>query len=136
LHCSLLIFFIRNFFNAFNFTYVDCFINPSKASVDLVAVNKNCLVLAGHRAKNAVFLTSGLVAQCDLIVPGVNGYGTNSYRVKKIGIWPFAEEFEHLCSFMGECFKRSKLHTHIFADILSFATQKEGANTARSGKLF
>lgn len=80
-----------------------------------------------------MFLTSGLVANCNLVKPTTNGYGTYAHNIKKIGIWVLVEEFDAMMAYFGKVFNKDRLLAQYFADVVYFQTQRDAPN--KTGKL-
>jgi len=109
--------------SALKFTSHAPFINPSLASPDLVAVEKDHLVWADSRL-NAVFFTTGCVSACNLITPapGIN----NGAAVKKLLLFPIEGIFQDGLDYFGCKFKVTQAAGQISNGMVTYATKKEG----------
>ena len=115
------------------------YINPSRASPSLVTREGDRLLIstAERRRQTAVFLTVGIVAQCELVSPGWGGT-SNSYQVRRIAVCPFSTEYQRAIAFFGNI-----LGTKMFVGALSdgnmiFGTRREassGGSASRSSPL-
>lgn len=119
--------------SALKFTSYAPFINPSLASPDLVAVDKDHLVWEDSRM-NAVFLTTGCVSACNLITPapGIN----NSAAAKKLLLFPIEGIFQDALDFFGYKFKITQAAGQIANGVVTYSTKKEGhaVYSSSSGK--
>ena len=99
------------------------FINPSWASPDIVVVEKDHLVWADSRT-NTVFLTTGCVSACNLIVPaaGIN----NSAAAKKLLLFPIEGLFQDALDFFGFKFNMSQAAGQLSNGVVTYLTKKEG----------
>jgi len=88
-----------------------------------VVVDKDHLVWEDSRA-NAVFLTTGCVSACNLIIPspGVN----NSAAAKKLLLFPIDEIFQQTLDFFGSKFKATHIAGQISNSVVMYSTKKEG----------
>ncbi|KAF8326446.1 hypothetical protein F5887DRAFT_925345 [Amanita rubescens] len=78
------------------------FINPSCIPLSMVQRENDRVILANAQFKkqSAVFLTTGVVSYCQLIMPG-NSLTTGNYKVKQILLCPFGVEYERASAFIG-----------------------------------
>ncbi|KAF8351717.1 hypothetical protein F5887DRAFT_912413 [Amanita rubescens] len=122
----------RRFRCAIRFRNHSPYVNPSRASPSLVTRDGDRLLLStpapqqGQR-QTAVFLTAGIVSQCELVTPGWSGT-SNSYQVRRIAVCPFSTEYQRAIAFIGNV-----MGTKMFLGALSdgnmiFGTRREGAN--------
>ena len=91
----MLIISLRHLQSAICFTHSLPFVNPSRISLDMVQHEADRIVLANNSFKKqaAIFLTTGVVSQCQLITPR-NSLTSRNYKVKQILLCPFGIEYE------------------------------------------
>lgn len=108
MHCYI-DFYFRRFRSAIQFSQHFPYINPSRASPDLVMREGDHIILATgeHRWQTAVFLTTGIVSQCQLVEPGWTG-SSNATQVRRIALCPFTIEYQHAIAFIGNALALGK----------------------------
>jgi hypothetical protein len=102
-YVDVLISISRRFRNAIGFSHELPFINPSRASPELVMREGKHIVLANaeNRHQTAVFLTMGIVSQCQIVSPTWNGNSSNASQVWRISVCPFTIEYQRTVSMIG-----------------------------------
>lgn len=120
--------------SALKFTSHAPFINPSLASPDLVAVEKDHLIWPETKMK-AVFFTTGCVSACNLVDPA-QGHN-NSPAVKKLLLFPITGIFQEALDFFGFKFKVGQAAGQIVNGMVAYSTKKEGhaVYSSSTGKL-
>ncbi|KAF8315568.1 hypothetical protein F5887DRAFT_1084526 [Amanita rubescens] len=120
----------RRFRNAVRFQSSGPYINPARASTDLVARENGRIVLANtgapaNRCQNAVLLTTGVVTECQLITPGYFGSST-SYLARRISIYPLHTEHQRAASFIGNVLNHATYLGPLYNGVVSFSTRRDG----------
>ena len=92
----------RCFRNTIRFSHHLPYINPSHASPDLVVREGDRIVLANmeNRRQTAVFLTMGIISQCQLVVPGWSS-SSNATQVQCIALCPFTIKYQRAVATIG-----------------------------------
>ncbi|KAF8873859.1 hypothetical protein CPB84DRAFT_1753148 [Gymnopilus junonius] len=80
---------------------------------------------------NAVFLTAGTVAECNLQTGAKHGFG-DGYQVKKILLYPFIEDHAHTISFLGTVANFDEIFGHWVNSSLLYSMRKEGPTSPGS----
>ncbi|KIL56183.1 hypothetical protein M378DRAFT_17305 [Amanita muscaria Koide BX008] len=109
------------------------FLNPSRAEPGHVLREGSRLVLKDDpfKKQTAVFLTTGIVQQCQLVQPcwgGTNG----SYQVRCINLSPFSIEYERTMAMFGHAFGLDTFMGPLTDGNLVFGTRREGAGNTPS----
>jgi hypothetical protein len=123
---------------AIKFTAILPFVNPARAPTSSVRLEGKKYVVQGTTGNkfeglNAVFLTTGVVTECSLVMPTpswVSAGGQQGPAVKRVRLRPFAIELERTLAFWGHFLDISKTNTFggpMYANGLGFSTRKEGA---------
>ena len=86
------------------------------------------------RRQTAVFLTVGIVAQCELVTPGWGGT-SNSYQVRRIAVCPFSTEYQLAIAFFGNVLG-CKMFVGALADgNMIFGTRREATGSGSASML-
>jgi hypothetical protein len=73
----------------------------------------------------AVFLTTGIVSECQLVTPGYFG-NTSTYLGRRICICPLHIEYQRAAAFIGNSLKHKVSYLGpLFNGIISFSTRKD-----------
>ncbi|KAF8706958.1 hypothetical protein AX14_013751 [Amanita brunnescens Koide BX004] len=119
----------RRFRKAIRFVSAPPFINPSRASPALVVREVDRIMLANRR-QTAVFLTTGIVTECQLITPGYFG-NTSTYLGRRICIYPFHTEHQRAAAYIGMALNHKKQYSGpLYNGALSFSTRKDTGSTS------
>jgi hypothetical protein len=119
----------RRFRKAIRFVSAPPFINPSRASPALVVREVDRIMLANRR-QTAVFLTTGIVTECQLITPGYFG-NTSTYLGCRICIYPFHTEHQRAAAYIGMALNHKKQYSGpLYNGALSFSTRKDTGSTS------
>ncbi|KAF8324384.1 hypothetical protein F5887DRAFT_1086609 [Amanita rubescens] len=123
----------RRFRNAVRFQSSLPYINPARASTDLATRDGDRLVLSGpgNRRQNAVFLTTGVVNECQLITPGYFGT-SSSYLARRITIYPLHTEHQRTAAFIGNLLNHETYLSTLYNGIMSFATRSGNGGATSS----
>ncbi|KAF8874508.1 hypothetical protein CPB84DRAFT_1853575 [Gymnopilus junonius] len=95
-----------------------------EASVAYLANSRLMDCAQGFRSQ-AVFMTSGAVAECKLHTGAKHGFG-DGYQLKKILLCPFNEDHPRTISFLGTVANFDDVFAHWVNSSLLFSTRKEG----------
>ncbi|KAJ3486817.1 hypothetical protein NLJ89_g11778 [Agrocybe chaxingu] len=109
---------------AVNFDSVGNYINPQRADLSFVQLERDRLVCATSR-QNTVLVSVGGVASCNLIQPGFGGTG-NTYQVKKIAIWGIDGEFQRQVFYIGNAYGHDMYSAALANGALTYTTKREG----------
>ncbi|KAF8325595.1 hypothetical protein F5887DRAFT_1079823 [Amanita rubescens] len=117
------------FESAVKFANSGPFINPSRASLHLVARDSSRITLASTtgRSKTAVFLTTGLLVNSSLRKSAGSGYN-NTNNVHQVMLTPLTGEFECAATFIGTVFEQDDYHCLLREGSFVFSTRPEGGN--------
>lgn len=93
----------------------------------MVQRDDNRIALASNlfKKQSAIFLTTGVVSQCQLIVPG-NSLTSGNYKVKQILLCPFGVEYELAGAFFGNALEVKDYVGQLSDGNLVFMTRGEG----------
>ena len=93
----------------------------------MVQRDENCIALASNlfKKQSAIFLTMGVISQCQLIAAG-NSLTSRNYKVKQILLCPFGVEYEHTGTFFGNALEVKDYVGQLFDGNLVFMTRGEG----------
>jgi hypothetical protein len=103
------------------------YINPLRASPALAVRENDRIVLANTegRRQTAVFLTTGVVSECNLVTPAYFG-NTTTYMGRRICIYPFHTEYQRAVAYIGNTLKHRQSYLGLlFNGTLSFSTRKD-----------
>lgn len=77
------------------------------------------------RRQTAVFLTTGVVSECNLVTPAYFG-NTTTYMGRRICIYPFHTEYQRAVAYIGNTLKHRQSYLGpLFNGTLSFSTRKD-----------
>ena len=93
----------------------------------MVQRDENRIALASNlfKKQSAIFLTTGVVSQCQLIAAG-NSLTSGNYKVKQILLCPFGVEYERAGAFFGNALEVKDYVGQLFDGNLVFMTRGEG----------
>jgi hypothetical protein len=109
-----------------NFVSHACFFNPARIDPAILS-NQNGRLCIGQTRQTAVFITTGAVASCHLVQSVSAGFGTSTYRVKNISIFPFHQEYVRSVCCLGNALGVKTMHGPISAGAFTCSTRKEGS---------
>ncbi|PPR03260.1 hypothetical protein CVT26_008088 [Gymnopilus dilepis] len=101
------------------------FANPALVDPRLFGLSRSHVVWKDSGA-NAIFVSPGAVANCQLLVGGKHGSGKYAYVTKKIDIFPFEDNHDRTNSFFGSVGNYDQVHGHFIGGALCYTTIKEG----------
>lgn len=101
------------------------YVNPARIDPTSLAKQGSRLIVRASR-QNAVFITTGAVANCNLVSSTTGGSGAYSYRVKNISIFPLSQEYERTISCIGTALGLNEMYGPLSDIALIFSTRKEG----------
>ncbi|KAF8329029.1 hypothetical protein F5887DRAFT_1081410 [Amanita rubescens] len=114
---------------AVKFTHTLPFLNPSRASPNLVAYDAGKICFKGENSKqgrNAVFLTTGLVVESQLKNPTDSSINA-SHKIRQVVLLPFAGEVQRLLAYIGTVFETDEYLCLLDSGSLLLTTRREGA---------
>ncbi|KAF8333775.1 hypothetical protein F5887DRAFT_1079947 [Amanita rubescens] len=114
---------------AVKFTSCLPFINPSRASPDLVVYDGGKICFSGENSKlgkNAVFLTTGLIVDSQLRTPA-DSVINPGHKVRQVLLLPFGGEIQRLLAFIGTVFSTDEFVCLLESGSLILTTRRDGA---------
>jgi hypothetical protein len=90
----------------------------------MLSKERDRLVIAGSR-NTAVFITTGCSYQCSLVQPGYGGSASSQYRVRKISMFPFTQEYERSMACIANVLDIPSFYGAMSGGALTFSTRKE-----------
>jgi hypothetical protein len=101
-YVKVLIFISRCFRNAIRFSQHLPYLNPVCTSLELVMREGDRIVLANTEncCQMAVFLTTGIVSQCQIVNPGWTS-SSNATQIRRIALCPFTTKYQRTVSMIG-----------------------------------
>jgi hypothetical protein len=84
------------------------------------------------KKQSAVFLTTGVVSYCQLIMPG-NSLTTGGYKVKQLLLCPFGIEYERASAFIGGALEVNDYVGQLSDGNLVFVTRGETYSSGQTG---
>ncbi|KAJ3542316.1 hypothetical protein NMY22_g3559 [Coprinellus aureogranulatus] len=111
------------------------FCNPSRwGGVNLLVPSSVAIPRKGTLPSHMCFLTTGIVAYCNLASPATRVYNRVNSRVEekvvdhRIGIYPFEYEYQRALTYFAHVAGKKTLRYSFSSGVLQFTTKQDGAN--------
>ncbi|KAF8315105.1 hypothetical protein F5887DRAFT_920937 [Amanita rubescens] len=119
----------RQLTSAVNFTHSLPFLNPSRASPNLVVFDAGKICFKGENSKlgkNAVFITTGLIVESQL-KDATDSTINAGHKIRQVILLPFAGEVQRLFAYIGTVFETDEYVCLLDSGSLILTTRREGA---------